>query len=133
MKIHQNSTFQNILDQFSILFPYLKLEIYGKSHKDEEGSKSEDQLSHLTLLSEINPSLSEKEFNLDHEMSVSDFEKMIENELSLHVQVFRKSNSIWLQTTATDHWSLKKQNKKGQNSTIDYKIEPIDITDFDVE
>ena len=51
----------------------------------------------------------------------------------LNLQVFRKSSDIWLQTSATDHWTLEKQNGKGQRSTIDYDIEPINIKDFDLE
>ena len=52
---------------------------------------------------------------------------------SLNIQVFRKSADIWLQTSATDHWTLEKQNGKGQRSTLEYDIPPIDITDFDLE
>jgi len=67
------------------------------------------------------------------EMTVAEFEKMMKDTLKLNVQVFRKSAKIWLQTTSTDHWSLEKQNGKGERSTTDYNIEPLDITDFDVD
>lgn len=133
MKIQQQSTVQNIFDQFSTVFPYLKLEIYRKGHQDSEGSKSEDLISHNTFLKEINPDLIDKTFNIDHDMTVTEFEKMMEDEFCLNIQVFRKSNALWLQTTTTDHWTLRKQNEKGHRSTIDYNIEPVDIRDFDVD
>lgn len=131
MKIQKSSTVQHIFDQFNDSFPYLKLEFYNKSHEDHKGNKSEDIISHSTLLSNVNPDLLEKDFILDEEMSVSDFEKMMKDTFNLNVQVFRKSNDLWLQTTATDHWSLGKQNGKGQRSTVKYDSEPINISDFD--
>ena len=132
MKIQKHSTVQNIFDQFNSRFPHLKLQFYKKDHQNNEGSKSEDMVSHQTHLSQISPDLTEKEFYIDSEQSVSDFEQMMKNEFNLNIQVFRKSNDLWLQTTSTDHWSLKKQNGKGQRSTLEYNIDPIDITDFDV-
>lgn len=133
MKIQKTSTVQHIFDQFNHLFPYLKLEFFSKGHEDHKGNKSEDIINHQTLLTSINPELSEKEFTIDEEMTVSDFEQMMKDNFNLNVQVFRKSNDLWLQTTATDHWTLLKQNGKGQRSTVKYDIDTIDITDFDVD
>lgn len=133
MKLSNSSTVQQIFDQFNAQFPYLRLEFYKHEHKSNEGSKSFDQVSHQTKLSQLNPALAETTFSIDPAMSVSDLEKMMRDVYHLNVQVFRKSADIWLQTTATDHWSLEKQNGKGHRSTDDYDIQPIDITDFDVE
>lgn len=133
MKILTTSTIQNIFDQFTTQFPYLKVEFYRNAHINGQGSKSVDQIPHSTMLSEVNPDIKEIEWMVDDEMTVADFESKMEQEYNLHVQVFRKSNDIWLQTSATDSWTLSKQNGKGQRSTVDYEIEPIDITDFDVE
>jgi hypothetical protein len=38
--------------------------------------------------------------------------------LGLYVQVFRKSGKVWLETTATDNWSLYKQNEEGQELSV---------------
>lgn len=133
MTISGTSTIQNLYDQFTAQFPYLKIEFYNKPHEKGHGSRSEDQVPHTTILSVINPSIKPIKWEIDEEMTVAEFENWMEGELNLHVQVFRKSNDIWLQTSATDSWSLAKQNGKGQRSTIDYHIDPIDITDFDVE
>lgn len=133
MKIQKTSTVQHIFDQFNNVFPYLKLEFFSKEHEDHKGNKPEDIISHSTLLSSINPELLEKDFIISEEMTVSAFEKMMKDNFNLNVQVFRKSNDLWLQTTATDHWTLQKQNGKGQRSTVKYDIDTIDITDFDVD
>jgi hypothetical protein len=133
MKIQKTSTVQHIFDQFNNVFPYLKLEFFSKEHEDHKGNKSEDIINHQTLLTTISPELVEKEFTINEEMTVSDFEQMMKDNFNLNVQVFRKSNDLWLQTTATDHWTLQKQNGKGQRSTVKYDIDTIDITDFDVD
>jgi hypothetical protein len=133
MIVSGTTTIQNLYDQFSAQFPYLKIEFYNKAHEKGHGSKSEDQLSHSISISMVNPDIKPIEWKIDEELTVAEFETWIAKNLNLNVQVFRKSNELWLQTSATDSWSLAKQNGKGQRSTIDYHIEPIDITDFDVE
>ncbi|MEY3422423.1 MAG: hypothetical protein RIR48_2737 [Bacteroidota bacterium] len=133
MKIQKSSTVQHIFDQFNHVFPYLKLEFFSTGHEDHQGNKLEDIINHQTKLSSINPDLVEKEFSIEQEMTVSEFEQMMKDNFKLNVQVFRKSNDLWLQTTATDHWTLSKQNGKGQRSTVRYDIDTVDITDFDVD
>jgi hypothetical protein len=47
-------------------------------------------------------------------MTVADLEFRLEKEYGLHIQVFRKSGNIWLETTATDNWTLDRQNQEGK-------------------
>ncbi|MCB0692400.1 MAG: hypothetical protein KDC16_12200, partial [Saprospiraceae bacterium] len=69
-----------------------------------------------TLLSVVNPDLIDGTLKLNSELTVSDFEQMMEKDFGLHVQVFRRSNQLWLQTSATDDWTLEVQNTKGLHS-----------------
>ena len=131
MKLTKKSTVQDIFDQFNAQFPYLHLEFYD--HDNEVDHTPDHQVSHNTLLEDLNPELVDTIFAVDPEMTVADFEKMMEDNYHLNIQVFRKSSDIWLQTSATDHWTLEKQNGKGHRSTLTYDIDPISISDFDVE
>ncbi len=133
MKITKTTTIQEIFDQFNTVFPYLKLEFYSKNHAQNEGSSADSLINHQTMVGTINPKLEDADFDLDGEKTVTEFEKMMKNLFNLNIQVFRKSSDLWLQTTSTDHWTLNKQNGKGQRSIVDYNIEPVDITDFDVD
>lgn len=133
MKISSESKVKDVFNQFNQVFPFLRLEFYKSAHEDSEGSKIDDQVSHETLLKNLNPNINETTFDIDPQMSVADFEQMIRENFGLNVQVFRKSASIWLQTTATDAWSLEKQNGKGERSTVDYDIQPVEMKDFDLE
>ncbi len=133
MKISSETKVKDVFNQFNQVFPFLRLEFYKSAHEDSEGSKIEDQVSHDTLIKDLNPDINETIFEIDSQMSVADFEKMMRQNFGLNVQVFRKSASIWLQTTATDAWSLEKQNGKGERSIVDYDIQPVEMKDFDLE
>lgn len=133
MEFKKTFNIHNIKEQFSELFPFLKIEFYTNEHKKEEGSSITDQLNEATLLSEINPGMIETEVMVDPDMTVASFEKLMREKFDFNVQVFRKSNDLWLQTSATDNWTLDKQNGKGGRSTLDYDIDPVNISDFDLD
>jgi len=116
MKIHPDLTVAEIINDFSKTFPGLKIELYSKAHGEGENSAPEAELDHAKKLSEINPDISSAEMYLDPEMTVADFENTFKDVFSLNVQVFRKSNQLWLQTSATDSWTLETQNRKGLHS-----------------
>ncbi|QLH44955.1 MAG: hypothetical protein HWD58_04695 [Bacteroidota bacterium] len=50
---------------------------------------------------------------LDPDMPTGRFEQHFESEFGLHIQIFRLQQGVWLQTTSTDHLSLKEQNQRG--------------------
>ena len=66
------------------------------------------------------------------EMNVSTFEKLFEDRFGLYVQVFRKSGSIWLETSATDSWTLEQQNEEGKSLAHHLRIERENTDDHDV-
>lgn len=43
--------------------------------------------------------------------TVAELENMFTETFGLPVQVFRKSNNVWLQTITTDNWTLSEQNQ----------------------
>lgn len=133
MTISAQTKVQEVFNQFNKLFPFLRLEFYKTPHDDNQGSRIQDQVSHERLLGELNPLIEKGDFEVDPQMTVADFEAMMHEKFNLNVQVFRKSAGIWLQTTATDGWSLEKQNGKGERSIVDYDIKPIEMKDLDLE
>ncbi len=50
--------------------------------------------------------------NINGVMKVAELESAFSKTFGLAVQVFRKSGNVWLQTTATDEWTLAAQNQK---------------------
>ncbi len=116
MKIHPELTIEEIVNDFSKKFPGLKIEMYNKSHEQGENSSQDSEIDHNKKLKEINPGLNASELILDPEMTVGDFENQFKEAFDLNIQVFRRSNQLWLQTSATDNWTLEVQNRKGLHS-----------------
>ncbi|NNF36232.1 MAG: hypothetical protein HKN68_19165 [Saprospiraceae bacterium] len=115
MKISRELKLENIQQQFQSVFPHLKIEFYSRPHKTGEGSEVKTQISNLKKVGQI-CDLDEVEIPLNGEMTVKEFESIMEENFGLHVQVFRKSANLWLQTAATDGWTLDKQEGKGGRS-----------------
>ncbi len=116
MTISRDLTITDLKRQFFEVFNHLKIEFYGHSHKVGEGSAYSDQIDSGTELIKINPKLQKGVIEFEKEMTVKDFETLMEEKYGLHVQVFRKSAELWLQTSSTDHWTLVKQDGKGGRS-----------------
>ena len=53
-------------------------------------------------------------------MSVTELETMFRENFGLYVQVFRRSGKLWLETTATDSWTLTVQNDQGKELSDSY-------------
>jgi hypothetical protein len=53
------------------------------------------------------------------ELTVSELVKQITNSYRLEIQLCRKSGRIWLETSATDSWTLEMQNKQGEALNFD--------------
>jgi hypothetical protein len=114
MKITDEKKIIDIQSDFNSLFPYLKVEFYKSSHEEGEGTEQSSILDPYTKIRAASQKDSSGELKINEEMKVAELEKVLADQFGLNAQVFRKSQGIWLQTTATDHWTLKQQNESGQ-------------------
>lgn len=110
--INSKSQVSDIQRDFNGLFPYLKIELFKHKHGYKEGSPRQARLPHYLYLSDLATQLPQ-EISVPESMTVQELEKMFEEQLGLHLQVFRKSGNLWLETTMTDAWTLKQQNDHG--------------------
>lgn len=100
-----------ISDYFTLEFPQLRLEFYGKPHDAFKGSPSRQKLDSQLTVQMCKGNAGELRFAGN--MMVKDFESQVKEKLGLNVQVFRKSGKVWLETTTTDDWTLDEQNSRG--------------------
>jgi hypothetical protein len=85
-----------------------------------EGSLKKQALNNNLTVGETPQFKKDSTIEIDKSMKVSELEKAFANAFGLNIQVFRKSNNMWLQTTITDNWSLEKQNQNGKEmNTVD--------------
>ena len=111
MKITPDTHLFNLQLAFEEKFPKLKIEFFKSKHdKNELSPLNEEILSDLTV-KELNPDFQEKFLLLFETEKVSAFEKRMEEEFGLHIQVMRRSGSSWIQTSVTDDWTMLKQEE----------------------
>jgi len=120
MRIHDQLHLHDIQVGFNRLFPHLKISFYAVSHKEGEGSAAKNELDAHQQLSRIRTVHKEGEIVIQPEMTVAELEGIFASHFGLNAQIFRKSGNLWMQTTATDHWSLGEQNRKGGSSESHY-------------
>lgn len=114
MTISDQKKLKDIQTAFNELFPYLKLEFYYGHHRVEEGSPAATALDEEKTIGEVRSvSTQGGELMISGNLTVSELEQLFDQQYGLNVQVFRKSGNLWMQTTATDGWTLAEQNRKG--------------------
>lgn len=122
LRIDGNMMVQQLQDVFSQTFPFLKIEIFKKMANAPLRHNAQTKIAPERFFKEI---LHFKESELDIEweddMTVQELESQFENNNGITAQVFRKSGNLWLETTVTDQWSLKRQNDHGQEISMPMK------------
>jgi hypothetical protein len=116
MKIELNSTktIGELQLEFTAAFPYLKLVFFKHAHDAYEGSPAKDILSDPDRrLLEVENKPRVGVLYLEPDTPVWQVERLFKEEFGLFVQVFRKSGTIWLETSVTDDLTLEQQNAKG--------------------
>jgi len=104
---------EDVKNEFSARYPYLKLEFFYHSHPEGKGSPKSDMIVGDHTFGEIRTIHNEGDISIKSDMSVNFIEREFENKYGIHAQIFRKSGDLWLETSATDSWTLKEQNETG--------------------
>jgi hypothetical protein len=135
MKLHirDSRTIADVQKEFSKEFPYLKLEFFDAIHQDNKPTPKSRMYGHDKKLSACRKKHTDGEVEIAPAFTVSQLETELWNNFGLSVQVFRKSGTLWIETSLTDSWSLKRQNEEGQEfSNGDYQQkEDLDLSDRD--
>ncbi len=128
MNISANTKLFEIQEWFQANYSNLKLAFYYKSIKDGDLNYSLDKISLDTKLSELNRNIKEFDFDLKPNKLVSEFEKDFKLKFGFEVQVLRKSGNLWLQTIASDDWTLDEQQE--ESLKMNTKLESDEIIDY---
>lgn len=128
IEINGDKTIRELQQGFNAQYPFLKLEFY----KVQEGGPAIAGRKHLDQSALLKAAGLKKAGRLaiKEEMTVGELEKAFE-QLGLHVQVSRKSGILWLETTMTDSWTLRKQNEHGREISLSSHELSVPDTDKD--
>jgi hypothetical protein len=115
IQIQNQRKLEEIQTDFNSAFPYLKIEFFSGTHTRGGSSEKTGMLESGITVAECRTSGKEGTLILREDMTVAELEQTFYREFGLPVQVFRKTDHhTWLETTATDFWTLKRQNQQGQ-------------------
>ena len=132
ISIDDQKSISAIQEEFNNVFPYLKLEFFSRMHESEHGSPKRFLKKNTLLLGEFRTDHTSGEAELLPDMKVSEVEDLFKTAFGLAVQVFRKSGKSWLETVYTDSWTLREQNKEGEELSKGIEPEkPADYNDRD--
>lgn len=117
MKIQDQRLLKDLKTEFQGFFPYLKLEFFRAGHQHGEGSPAKELLSDAITVAAAREGSKQGDLTITPATTVEALEDQFDEEFGLHVQVFRRSGKIWLETSVTDKWTLDRQNLHGHEST----------------
>ena len=112
--INMQQTVAGIQTQFNSQYPFLKIEFFRQAPVSGIGNAKNKMIIHDMKLDAIHGISKIGKIKLSNQMTVNELENCFEKEYGLFVQVFRKSGKIWLETTATDNWTMEQQNEEGK-------------------
>ena len=120
MEIHitKNKTLREISEEFNQKFPYLKLDFYAHTHQKGQGTPISDRLDLDQTIAQVGNFDHDEDISIHANQQVRTLEQTFQEHYGIGVQVLRKSGRVWLQSTATDSWTLHKQNEVGKEDSL---------------
>ena len=113
--IDKGQTISSVQRQFNKIFPYLKLEFFQQPPVAGIGNSKNKMIVFDMYLLKLQKVNYEGTIDFNGSTTVSELENEFARQFGLFVQVFRKSGKVWLETTATDNWTLEQQNEEGKS------------------
>lgn len=121
LEIRDEISLSDLQSAFNSYFPFLKIEFFKKPHKIGEGLAKSLLFDNKKMVKDCRTAHEVGRLVFDETMKVSAFESKLQDEFGLSVQVFRKSGNVWLETSATDTWTLRQQNDEGAELDTEIK------------
>lgn len=117
ISINDSRKISEIQEEFNKQYPYLKLEFFSRPHKTGAASPKKMMKSNTKTLGECRTKHNDGTITISPKLTVAELEQKFSEVYGLSLQVFRKSGSVWLETTVTDKWTLEEQNSQGEALT----------------
>ena len=113
IQIGTETTFKDVQEKFTEVYPFLKVEFYKEKYAEMKVSAIEDRISLDKIISEVVKSFKAEVVDINNHRTVAEFEIEFYEKFGIVMQVSRKSGNIWIETSKTDDRTLKMQNEMG--------------------
>jgi hypothetical protein len=121
--INDKVAISELQEQFNQAFPYLKLEFFD-SPPTFDGLPKSRLHPNYRLLGTCRKMHAEGVLVISPDITVGKLEKAFWQQFGLTVEVFRKSGNLWIETTLSDSWTLRRQNEEGKAMNAGNFIKP---------
>lgn len=130
--ININKSTTELKMEFNRLYPFLKIEFFREPCSKGTGFTKDKLILRDEKLGNLQRELKQGQFAFTDQTTVGDFEKSFFKKFGLCIQIFRKSGNMWLETSATDDWTLHQQNEEGEQLAQHFKVERENPDDHDI-
>jgi hypothetical protein len=114
LTITNEKTINEIEKEFELIFPFLKLQFYINNNQPD-GKKIKRNIKQNNIsIADCRKIFNNHSLTIKPDLTVTELEQKIQNIFGLDIQVLRKSENVWLETSFTDGWTLKEQNHQGE-------------------
>ncbi|HWI92355.1 MAG TPA: hypothetical protein VNT20_13835 [Flavisolibacter sp.] len=113
--LQSNRTVEQMKEDFSNAFPYLKISFFTKK-QESEGALTEEVDPSAQLI-EVSSVLKDGDTVVNSTDTIKEAEQKFEKQYGLPVHIFRKQNGVWMDTTITDDLTLQEQNTWGREAS----------------
>lgn len=121
--ISGDSLIMDIQQQFSMLYPYLKIEFFKKNNKTSPSAKL-SAASPQNKIKELTNLETPQKLNVGNTRTVAEIASDFYKQIGLSVLLFRKSGNIWNTISLTEGWTLENQNKAGEFISTEMNTTP---------
>jgi hypothetical protein len=115
---------EDIQKDFAYVFPYLKIEFFRKGTRYRQTKERTITIPITQTLGSVFKNNRRGKLIISESMTVSELEKLCDEQFGISIQVYRRSGTLWLETSMTDSWTIQQQNDRG--SEISSLIENLD-------
>jgi len=98
MKITDDKTLQELQDEFSEEFPFLKIEFFGRAGGTDKNLNGQERLNRHKLVGEVRKTGNCGYIKLDPNLRGSALESTFQDIFGLNARVYRRSFGDWVQT-----------------------------------
>lgn len=115
LKIEKGTLIKDIQKQFNAAYPYLKIEFFKQqAFAGEKSISATDRTNPPMPVSKIERFSKSASINIEGKRTTAQLEQDFREISGISIKLYRKSGSLWIETTLTDSWSLEKQNEEGE-------------------
>ncbi|MEO5999166.1 MAG: hypothetical protein ABIN89_20500 [Chitinophagaceae bacterium] len=112
IRIEPGRTFDEINETINSIYPFLKIERLSSLNQTLDIMVNNEDLG--AIYTPKKETTQNALITIDDNTTVADLINQLEEKLDLHVKVLRRLNDLWIVTSLTDNWTLKRQNLAGK-------------------